>query len=253
MLVAGNWKMNLDLAAARQLTAGVVSAVGKTVHTTVAICPPFVDLDATYSILHGSGIRLGAQNMHYEDSGAFTGEVSAIMLRAVGCQYVILGHSERRQFFGETDQSVNLKVRQAALHRLTPIVCIGESLEQRDSDRHNDVVESQIRLGLEGIQIQNASDFVLAYEPIWAIGTGRTASPDQVEGMHTHIRSLSVELFGQKVGVGIEILYGGSVKPNNATELFERQNVDGGLIGGAALNAEDFAAIVASAEKAGSV
>ena len=242
--------MNLDLAAARQLTAGVVSAVGKPSHTSVAICPPFVNLDATYNILHGSGIHLGGQNMHHADSGAFTGEVSAVMLKAVGCQYVILGHSERRQFFGETDHSVNLKVLQARDHRLTPIMCIGETLEQRDSDRQNDVIESQIRLGLETVQLDNSTELVLAYEPIWAIGTGRTASPDQVESMHTHIRSLLIELFGQKIGVGIDILYGGSVKPGNAAEIFERQNVDGGLIGGAALNAEDFASIVASAQRA---
>lgn len=242
--------MNLDLAAARQLTRGVLSAVGKTVHTSVAICPPFVDLDATYSILHGSGIRLGAQNMHQADSGAFTGEVSAPMIRAVGCHYVILGHSERRQLFGETDDSVNQKVHQARLHRLVPIVCVGESLDQRDADRQNDVVEAQVRKALDSVQLEHPSELVLAYEPIWAIGTGRTASPDQVEAMHTHIRSLLIELFGQKIGFSVEILYGGSVKPGNAKELFNRKNVDGGLIGGAALNAEDFAAIVTCAEQA---
>ena len=253
MLVAGNWKMNLDLAAARQLTRGVVSAVGKPQLTTIAICPPFVDLDATYSILHGSGIRMGAQNMHHEDSGAFTGEVSAPMLRAVGCHYVILGHSERRQFFSETDASINRKVHQAQKHRLVPIVCVGESLAQRDGNRQNDVVEAQLRDGLADITLEHGSELVLAYEPIWAIGTGRTATPSQVEEMHTHIRSLANELFGQKIGHSIEILYGGSVKPGNAEELFRRDNVDGGLIGGAALNAEDFASIVSSAEKAAAV
>jgi len=253
MLVAGNWKMNLDLAAARQLTSGLVSTIGKPKHTLVAICPPFVDLDATYSILHGSGIRMGAQNMHEADSGAFTGEVSAPMLRAVGCHYVILGHSERRQYFGETNDLVGLKAQQALRHRLVPIVCVGESLQQRDADRQNAVVEEQIRESLAGVNITSGAELVLAYEPVWAIGTGRTASPDQVEDMHTHIRALLVELYGQKMGHAIDILYGGSVKPGNASELFMRSNVDGGLIGGAALNAEDFASIVASAESAAAI
>ena len=250
MLVAGNWKMNLDLAAARQLTSGVGSAVGTPTGTGVALCPPFVDLDATYSLLHGTGIRLGAQNMHEQDSGAFTGEISAPMLRAVGCHYVILGHSERRQLFGETNESVNKKALQALSHRLVPIVCVGESLEQRDADRHNMVVEEQVRAGLANLEVSSSSEIVVAYEPVWAIGTGRTATPDQVQDMHGHIRSLLQDIFNEAIGSGIDILYGGSVKPGNAAELFQRPNVDGGLIGGAALDAEDFAAIVRCAEEA---
>jgi len=244
--------MNLDLAAARQLTSGLVSTIGKTENTLVAICPPFVDLDATYNILHGSGIRLGAQNMHELDSGAYTGEISAPMLKAVGCHYVILGHSERREYFGETNESISRKALQAQRHRLVPIVCVGESLTQRDGDRQNAVVEEQIRQSLSGISIAKGAELVLAYEPVWAIGTGRTASPDQVEAMHTHIRSLLVELFGQKNGYAVDILYGGSVKPSNALELFARSNVDGGLIGGASLSVDDFASIVRSAESAAS-
>ncbi len=253
MLVAGNWKMNLDLAAARQLTAGIVSTVGKPKNTHIAICPPFVDLDATYSILHGSGIKLGAQNMYHLDSGAYTGEVSAPMLRAVGCHYVILGHSERRELFGETNQSVSQKAIQAKTHKLVPIVCVGESLAQRDAGVHEGVVEEQVRQSLESLHVGESSELVVAYEPVWAIGTGRTASPEQVTQMHTHIRSILVELFGQKIGTGIDILYGGSVKPNNALELFSQPNVDGGLIGGASLNADDFASIVASADKAATI
>lgn len=253
MLVAGNWKMNLDLAAARQLTAGIVSSVGKPANTLVAICPPFVDLDATYNILHGSGIKLGAQNMHHLDSGAYTGEVSAPMLRAVGCHYVILGHSERRELFSESSASVSQKAIQAKHHKLVPIVCVGESLKQRDAGVHEDVVEEQVRQSLEGIHLAESAELVVAYEPVWAIGTGRTASPDQVAEMHRHIRSILVDLFGQKLGNGIDILYGGSVKPANALELFSQPNVDGGLIGGASLNADDFAAIVASAEKAATI
>jgi len=253
MLVAGNWKMNLDLAAARQLTAGIVSAVGKPKNTLVAVCPPFVDLDATYSILHGSGIKLGAQNMHHSDSGAYTGEISAPMLRAVGCHFVILGHSERRELFGETNEMVCQKAVQARQHKLVPIVCVGESLTQRDAGVHEEVVDKQVRQSLDSLHIAQSSELVLAYEPVWAIGTGRTATPDQVAAMHTHIRSILVELFGQKIGGTVDILYGGSVKPGNASELFSQPNVDGGLIGGAALNADDFASIVSSAEAAATI
>jgi len=188
--------------------------------------------------------------MHEQDSGAFTGEISAPMLRAVGCHYVILGHSERRQLFDETNESVNKKALQALSHRLVPIVCVGESLEQRDADRHNMVVEEQVRAGLANLEVSSSSEIVVAYEPVWAIGTGRTATPDQVQDMHGHIRSLLQDIFNEAIGSGIDILYGGSVKPGNAAELFERPNVDGGLIGGAALNAEDFAAIVRCAEEA---
>lgn len=250
MIVAGNWKMNLDLPAARQLTANVLASIGKTLHTKVAICPPFVDLDATFNLLHGSEIRLGAQNMHELDSGAHTGEISAAMLKSVGCHYVILGHSERREYFGETNELIARKALQAQKYRLIPIVCVGEVLAQRDGNRQNAVVEEQVRQSLQGISISSGTELVLAYEPVWAIGTGRTASPDQVEEMHTHIRSLLIELFGQNKGYAIDILYGGSVKPSNAFELFARSNVDGGLIGGASLNAEDFASIVKSAESA---
>ncbi len=249
MLVAGNWKMNLDLAAARQLTSGVVSAVGDPEGVDVAVCPPFVDLDATFSILHGSGIRLGAQNMHARDSGAYTGEISAPMLRAVGCHYVILGHSERRQYFGESDELVSEKAQQARRHRLVPIVCVGESLDQRESGDHESVVESQIRGSLSGVDVDFGSELVVAYEPVWAIGTGKTASPEQVGEMHAHIRSILLDLYGNEKGGQIDILYGGSVKPANAGELFMLENVDGGLIGGAALNAEDFAAIVNAARR----
>ena len=241
--------MNLDLAAARQLASAVVSSVGRTDNVDVGMCPPFVSLDAVYSVLHGSGIRLGAQNMHEADSGAFTGEVSAPMLRAVGCHYVILGHSERRQYFGETDAGVSRKARQALAHRLVPIVCVGESLPERESGQHEAVVERQVRESLEDVDIDNAAELVVAYEPVWAIGTGKTATPDQVEAMHGHIRRLLEHRFGRNVGAGIPILYGGSVKPGNAVELFARPDVDGGLIGGAALKAEDFLAIVEAARR----
>lgn len=239
--------MNLDLPAARQLTSALVASVGSTEGVDVGVCPPFVNLDAVYSVLHGSGIRLGAQNMHEADSGAYTGEISAQMLRAVGCHYVILGHSERRQYFGETNEGVSRKAQQARANRLVPIVCVGESLPEREAERHEAVVEQQVRESLEGLEIDSASELVVAYEPVWAIGTGMTATPDQVEAMHAHIRRLLEHRFGRTIGAGIPILYGGSVKPGNAAELFARPDVDGGLIGGAALKAEDFQAIVDAA------
>lgn len=250
MLVAGNWKMNTDLTAARQLASAVVSAVGATSGVDVAVCPPYVSLDAVFSAVHGSSIRVGAQDMHAEDSGAFTGAISAPMLRSVGCHYVILGHSERREYFGETDASVNAKTHKALAAKLVPIVCVGERLEDRDAGRQNDVVSTQLKNGLEDVSLAWPSGLVVAYEPVWAIGTGRTASPEQVQDMHGHIRGLLVDQFGEEIGRHIFILYGGSVKPGNAAELFSRDDVDGGLIGGAALTAQDFAAIVRAAEEA---
>jgi triosephosphate isomerase (TIM) len=250
MLVAGNWKMNTDLTAARQLASAVVSAVGSPTGVDVAICPPFISLDAVFSAVHRSPVRVGGQDMHWEESGAFTGAVSAPMLRSVGCHYVIIGHSERRQLFGETDGTVNHKVHSALKSRLVPIVCVGERLDDRDAGRQNEVVQAQLAGGLEDTRLSSGGELVLAYEPVWAIGTGRTASPEQVEDMHGYIRSHLVTRFGEAVGGAIDILYGGSVKPGNAADLFARKNVDGGLIGGAGLVAEDFAAIVRAAEAA---
>ena len=247
MLVAGNWKMNTDLTGARQLASAVVSAIDANTSVDVAVCPPFMSLDAVFSAVHGSPIRVGAQDMHWETSGAYTGAISAAMLRSVGCHYVILGHSERRQYFGESDETVNRKVHRALESKLVPIVCVGEKLDDRDAGVENDVVASQMRLGLEDVKVDWPSGLVVAYEPVWAIGTGRTASPEQAEAMHGHIRGLLAELLGDAVGGQIRILYGGSVKPGNAAELFSRKDVDGGLIGGASLAAHDFAEIVRAA------
>lgn len=247
MLIAGNWKMNLDLVAARQLAGALRNSLDASDDVHVAVCPPFVALDALYGILHGSGIHLGAQNMHSADSGAFTGEVSAGMLRSVGCRYVILGHSERRAFFGETDEDVHAKAVQAIAHRLIPIVCVGERLEERDAGREEEVVGSQLRGALTDVQLSGASDVVVAYEPVWAIGTGRTASPEQAQAMHAFIRRELTALFGADTAAGVDILYGGSMKPDNAHELLTQPDVNGGLIGGASLSAASFLAIVAAA------
>ncbi|WP_457653137.1 triose-phosphate isomerase [Rhodocaloribacter sp.] len=251
MFVAGNWKMNTDLPTATRLAREVVEAVGAVTDVQVAICPPFISLDAVFNVVHGSNVRLGAQNMHYADAGAFTGEISAGMLRSVGCHYVILGHSERRHVFGETDEDVNRKMRQARAYKLVPILCVGETLAQRDAGKENDVVQAQVEHGLAGLSVKNAGEIVVAYEPVWAIGTGRTASPEQAQTMHAFIRGLLINWFGEEIGFGIQILYGGSVKPGNAAELFAQTDVDGGLIGGASLKADDFAAIVQAAREAG--
>ncbi|MDZ4700783.1 MAG: triose-phosphate isomerase, partial [Rhodothermales bacterium] len=187
-------------------------------------------------------------DMHFEDDGAFTGAVSGAMLASVGCHYVILGHSERRQFFGETDASVNRKTLKAPGSALIPIVCIGETLAEREANREEEVVSRQVRAALDGFTLTSAEHLVLAYEPVWAIGTGRTATPEQAQAIHAFIRGLLIEQFGEALGRAIHILYGGSMKPSNAAELLGQKDVDGGLIGGAALKADDFLGIVAAAE-----
>jgi len=249
MLVAGNWKMNTERTSAVQLAREIVDAVGSVDGVDVAVCPPFINLDAVFNVLHGSEIGLGAQDMHFEESGAFTGAISPSMLRSVGCRYVILGHSERRHIFGETDVSVNLKMKKAMNHKLVPIMCVGETLDQRDAGEENAVVQAQVEQGLVNVKLKDASEVVLAYEPVWAIGTGRTASPEQAQDMHAFIRGLLINQFGEKIGFGISVLYGGSVKPENAEELFTQRDVNGGLIGGASLKADAFAAIVSAARR----
>ena len=242
--------MNTDAQSAHELISGVAEAIGSTT-IDVAVCPPFVNLSAVKSVLDGSGsaVALGAQNMHAADSGAYTGEISAGMLNAVGCKYVILGHSERRQYFGETDAGVNEKVTKALAAGLVPIVCVGESLDEREAGREEEVVRAQTQGALAGIEISSGADIVMAYEPVWAIGTGKTASPEQAQDMHAFIRGLLADQFGG-LSSDIAILYGGSMKPGNAAELVSKPDVNGGLIGGASLKAADFAAIVRAGEAA---
>ena len=250
MLIAGNWKMNTGLAAATQLAQDVVVAVGDPGAVYVAVCPPFISLDAVFGALRGSEVRLGAQNMHHVDSGAYTGEVAAPMLRSVGCHYVILGHSERRQYFGETDAGVNAKVKQALAHGLIPIVCVGEVLEERKAGRERDVVQTQIVGALDGVSVDDPAQLVVAYEPVWAIGTGETATPEQAQDMHAFIRGFLGAQFGEAFARDVHVLYGGSMKPANAADLLKQTDVDGGLIGGASLKADAFAAIVQAAQNA---
>lgn len=246
MLVAGNWKMNTDLAEAVRLASGVARAADGDESVAVAICPPFVSLEAAAEVTRDTSVRLGAQHMHDEENGAFTGEISAPMLASVGCHYVILGHSERRQLFGETDEGVNRKVHAALRHGLVPIVCVGETLDERKAGDEETVVGRQLDAGLDGVTVDAADGIVIAYEPVWAIGTGETATPEQAQAMHGFIRRRLADL---GLPEGTDILYGGSVKPHNAAELFAQPDIDGGLIGGASLDADSFSAIVTAARE----
>lgn len=247
-LIAGNWKMNLLRDSSVALVHGLLDTLADNDKAEVAVCPPAVYLHDVGAALRGSQVGLGAQNMHAAESGAYTGEVSGSMLKDLGCAYVILGHSERRQLFGETDAGVNEKISVAFSHGLTPIVCVGETLEQREAGTTAEVIATQIRGSLAGLSAEAGGKLVIAYEPVWAIGTGKTATPEQAEEVHAQIRGLLGELFGPEVAETIRIQYGGSVKPGNAAELLGQPNIDGALVGGASLEAESFAAIVAAAK-----
>lgn len=248
-IIAGNWKMNLTPGESVTLAEAIRAAVeASTPAAEVVLCPPFPSLVPVAGAMAGSTLQLGAQNMHWEERGAFTGEVSGAMLRDAGCSHVILGHSERRALFGETDETVNRKTKAALARELIPIVCVGETLEQREAGETETVVRRQIAAGLDGLGAA-ASRVVVAYEPVWAIGTGKTASPAQAQEVHAWIRSALADRTGsEEVAAGIRIQYGGSMKPENAAELLAQPDIDGGLIGGAALKADSFVAIVTAAE-----
>jgi len=231
-------------ASATALAKDLVAAVGDEPEADVVLCPPSVYLGVVADVVAGTPVALGAQNLHAADDGAYTGEVNAGMLSDVGCGYVILGHSERRSIFGETDQQVSEKLHHAMSGNLIPIVCVGETLEDREAGSTQQVVESQVRGSLQGLDEARAASIVLAYEPVWAIGTGRTATPDQAEEVHALIRKLLGELFTVETAEQIRIQYGGSVKPGNAKELLGQPNIDGALVGGASLKAEDFLGII---------
>ena len=243
-IVAGNWKLNLGPDEGVALVKDLLPLVAGVDTCDVVVCPPYLTLDAVGKALQGSKVELGAQNVHWEESGAFTGEVSPSMLLTTGCRWVILGHSERRQLFGETDEGVNKRLFASLAAGLHPIVCVGETLEERDAGRVDDVVLGQIDRSLQGLSAEKAVATTVAYEPVWAIGTGRTASPEQAEEVHALIRQRLAQTFGEDTAQQMRLQYGGSVKPDNAAELFGQKNIDGGLIGGAALDAEGFAAIV---------
>jgi triosephosphate isomerase len=242
-IVAGNWKMNLDRAAARELVTGVVAGCGGAAAVELVVCPPAVYLDAVGAQLAGADVALGAQNMSDKPTGAFTGEIAATMLLDVGCRYVILGHSERRTLFGETDAAVNAKAKAALAAGLVPIVCVGETLAERETGRTGAIVTSQVRGSLAGIPAADLARVVVAYEPVWAIGTGKVATPEQAQEVHALIRGLLASLADASTAAVVRLQYGGSVKPDNAASLAAQPDIDGALVGGACLKAGDFLAI----------
>jgi triosephosphate isomerase len=247
--VAGNWKMNTDSRTSVNLAEGVASGsmdvAGRDVD--VAVIPPFVYLQVVVQSLNRAAIAVGAQDIYYEQKGAFTGEISTSMLKDIGCNYALCGHSERRHVIGETDELVNKKVAAAICGGLLPIFCVGEKLEEREASQTNEVVTRQMKQGLAGLSIEKVSAVTVAYEPVWAIGTGLTATPEQAQEVHALIRKLLGEMYDGELAEEIRILYGGSVKPDNAADLMREQDIDGLLVGGASLNADDFVAIIKAA------
>ncbi|MGH7932970.1 MAG: triose-phosphate isomerase [Candidatus Binataceae bacterium] len=248
-LFAGNWKMNLTPNEGRALIAALRTELDHGAATLASdrelmVAPPFLTIPAVSQALAGSSISLGAQNMHFEEKGAFTGEVSPAMLKAFGVTHVILGHSERRHIFMETDDLINKRVTAAIAHRFVPLLCVGETLEQRDGGRTLEVVLGQLENGLAGLKETDISRVVIAYEPVWAIGTGRTASPEQAQVVHGAVRQLMEDRYGRETGAAVRILYGGSVTPENIDSLMAKPDIDGALVGGASLKADSFARIV---------
>lgn len=244
--IAGNWKMNLNRVESVDLAKAV--AQGDCGGVEVAVCPPFVYLEAVVQTVEGSAVGVGAQNMYHEQSGAFTGEVSGPMLVDNGCRYVILGHSERRNVLGERNEDVNVKLRAALESGLSPIVCVGELLEQREAGQTREVVEEQFVGSYAGLTADEVARTVIAYEPVWAIGTGKVATPEQAEEVHSALRKIIETRYNSEVAQSVRIQYGGSVKPDNAAQLLAQPNIDGALVGGASLDADSFMAIVAAAK-----
>jgi triosephosphate isomerase len=247
--VAGNWKMNMNsqtsVELAKSIASGSVETASQSV--TVAVCPPFVYLQAVSKALSSSNIAVGAQDIYFEPSGAFTGEISASMLKDVGCSYCICGHSERRHILGESDELINRKVTAAIAGGLLPILCVGELIEERQASQTNEVVTRQVKEGLAGLSAEKLQAVTIAYEPVWAIGTGLTATPEQAQEVHDFIRRLLAQMYDDKSAEEIRILYGGSVKPGNAADLMNQKDIDGSLVGGASLKADDFLAIIQAA------
>lgn len=243
-LIAGNWKMFKTCSEAVETAAQLVKLVAGTTDIDVMIAPPFTALAPVSDVVRGSCVSLGAQNLFWETQGAFTGEISSAMLVSAGCKYVIIGHSERRQYFNETDETVNKRIQAAVNNDLIPVMCVGESEKERESKDTFSVLDKQVKKGLEGFSSDDLERLVIAYEPVWAIGTGKTATSDQVQEVHQFLRSVLEKSFGNMLAKSIRILYGGSVKPNNIAELMAMPDVDGALVGGASLDPETFSKIV---------
>ncbi len=248
-IIAGNWKMNKGVSESQTLAEDIKRELAECSEVEVVLCPPFTSLQAVADVVGDTSIKFGAQDMHWESSGAFTGEISAMMLRSLYCHFVILGHSERRTFFGETDIIVNKKALAALAATLTPIVCVGETQQERESGQHMTVVRTQVEGSLAGITPGDLKKVVVAYEPVWAIGTGLTATPEQAQEMHAYIRSVLRDMAGPDAADSVRIQYGGSMKPANAAELLAKPDIDGGLIGGAALEAKSFVELVRIAQQ----
>lgn len=242
-IIAGNWKMNKTAKEAAKFILELKDKV-KDANCEVVVCPAFTSLAQVITLVENTNIKVGAQNMYFEESGAYTGEVSPVMLKDLGVQYVILGHSERRQYFKEDDELINKKVKAAFLHGLTPILCVGETLDQREASRTFDIVKSQVERDLEDIDFKKVSSMVIAYEPIWAIGTGKTATADDANEVIKYIRNVIEEMYDKKTADEVRIQYGGSVKPSTIKEQMAKSDIDGALVGGASLKADDFAAII---------
>ena len=242
-VIAGNWKMNMLPNEAMKFIEDLAPLV-KDTQNEVILCVPYTDLFYALLTVQGTNIKIGAQNMHFEEKGAYTGEISAKMLKSINVEYVIIGHSERRQYFNETDESVNKKVKAAFANGLKPIVCVGETLEQREANKTAEIITKQTELALKGLTEEQVKETIIAYEPIWAIGTGKTATSDDANNSIKDIRNKIAEIYGQNVANGVIIQYGGSVKSKNAKELFTMSDIDGGLVGGASLDPEEFSKIV---------
>ena len=244
LLIAGNWKMYKTITEACNLVASIKAGLHKVSDVDIVLFPPFTALPSVSALLEDSRMDLGAQDMHYETEGAFTGEISPLMLKDLGCRYVILGHSERRAHFHEANELINRKTKAAVKFNMIPIACIGETLAERDAGRAQEVVRLQYQGTFAGLTAEEMDKVVIAYEPVWAIGTGRTAAPEQAQEMQAFVRQLVQESYGEEAASGIRILYGGSVKPDNAYDLMKQPDVDGALVGGASLKAESFVQIV---------
>lgn len=244
IFIAGNWKMNTTLPEAVDLAKGVAAVVGTSDEVDVAVCTPYISLASVSEVLKGSNVKLGAQDVYWEEKGAYTGKISCSMLNSVGCEYVIIGHSEQRQYFGETDETVNKKSKAALASDLLPIICVGETLEERKAGIMEDIVATQTRGAFDGMSKEDALKCTIAYEPVWAIGTGETATPEQANDAHAFIRKVLEDVFDEEVAQAVRIQYGGSMNPGNAKELLSQPDVDGGLIGGAALKADTFQGVI---------
>lgn len=242
-VIAGNWKMNLLPNEAMKCIEELIPLVKET-ENEVVLCVPYTDLFYSLLAAQNTNVKIGAQNMHWEEKGAYTGEISGPMLKSIGVEYIIIGHSERRQYFAETDETVNKKIKAAFQYGLKPIVCVGETLEQRESGKTLEVIKSQTRLALDGLDKEQVENIIIAYEPIWAIGTGKTATSEDANDTIKEIRKEISNLYGEEVAKKVIIQYGGSVKSSNARELFTTSDIDGGLVGGASLEAEEFAKII---------